>query len=459
MRPSSPGCRPASWPRDTTCLELVGQYAACSGGVRRRAGERGRPAAPAPHARTTAPLPRRYRGQAAGSAARPRPGGRGAGALLLPRRPPRTPTEHTHAPPRRAPQSPPSRCAPQPPAPGTAPRVTVSRSRPSRRRRRARPVPEKSASAATSALHTRITQERRRRSRPGSTCLRRGCCPASPSLMVRERAARGGGADPPPHMMEPAPAGGTATPGPPGALRRGAAPAAPGPCGRRGAGGGGRSSPARGRGRGRSAAAPRRSGRGARPARGPGRPVAAAAAAGEPARAVGKGRGFSAAPCLALPSTHIVRAGLTQSRLHLARPPRLSPPLSGQFEVPAPPSWPRGTISPSRPVRRALFLTSPPPFLLGDGWRAVTDLHAHPDSCDNISLLVFFPKTGARCSPSLPVPCRAASLLSLPQTSVPRTPDPAESAAPARLLSPCAGSRVSGGSPADGRLLPGGIPG
>lgn len=60
----------------------------------------------------------------------------------------------------------------------------------------ARPVPEKSASAATSALHTRIRQERRRRSRPGSTCLRRGCCPASPSLMVRERAAPGRGGKP-----------------------------------------------------------------------------------------------------------------------------------------------------------------------------------------------------------------------------------------------------------------------
>lgn len=54
-----------------------------------------------------------------------------------------------------------------------------------------RPVPEKSRSAATSAQHARMAQERRGSSRPRSTCRRRGCCPASPPLMVRERAAGG----------------------------------------------------------------------------------------------------------------------------------------------------------------------------------------------------------------------------------------------------------------------------
>lgn len=54
-----------------------------------------------------------------------------------------------------------------------------------------RPVPEKSRSAATSAQHARMAQERRGSSLPRSTCRRRGCCPASPPLMVRERAAGG----------------------------------------------------------------------------------------------------------------------------------------------------------------------------------------------------------------------------------------------------------------------------
>lgn len=52
-------------------------------------------------------------------------------------------------------------------------------------------VPEKSRSAATSTQHARMAQERRGSSRPRSTCRRRGCCPASPPLMVRERAAGG----------------------------------------------------------------------------------------------------------------------------------------------------------------------------------------------------------------------------------------------------------------------------
>lgn len=116
--------------------------------------------------------------------------------------------------------------APRPPAPGS-PSLG------------ARPVPEKSARAATSAPHTRTTQDRRRRSRPGSTCARRGCSPASPSLMVRERAARPGGAAPLLHMVQPVPAGGAAPPGPPGALGAALAP--------RGRGGRGRSSPGSGR--------------------------------------------------------------------------------------------------------------------------------------------------------------------------------------------------------------------
>lgn len=135
---------------------------------------------------TAGPLLRRYGGLAAGRERRQTPA-----RLLLPRRrPPPSPTETPSAAASLSAVS-----FPRPPPPR---RVTVSRSRPScrRRLRRARPVPEKSASAATSALHTRITQERRRRSRRGSTCLRRGCCPASPSLMVRERAARGGGGRP-----------------------------------------------------------------------------------------------------------------------------------------------------------------------------------------------------------------------------------------------------------------------
>lgn len=152
----------------------------------------------------------------------------------------------------------------------------------------ARPVPEKSARAATSAPHTRTTQDRRRRSRPGSTCVRRGCCPASPSLMVRERAARGGGAAPPLHMVQPVPAGGAA---PPGRRAPSGLPlprAGGGGEGEGGEGGRGRSSPASGRGRSGSS---RRghSGRGG----------------GEE----GTGRGLPAAPCRALPSAHIVRPG------------------------------------------------------------------------------------------------------------------------------------------------------
>lgn len=111
----------------------------------------------------------------------------------------------------------------------------------------ARPVPEKSASATTSAPHIRTTQDRRRRSRPGSTCARRGCCPASPSLMVRERAARRGGAAPPLHMVQPVPAGGAAPPS-----RRAPSglplPRAEEGGGEGGEGGRGRSSPASGRG-------------------------------------------------------------------------------------------------------------------------------------------------------------------------------------------------------------------
>lgn len=152
----------------------------------------------------------------------------------------------------------------------------------------ARPVPEKSARAATSAPHTRTTQDRRRRSRPGSTCVRRGCCPASPSLMVRERAARGGGAAPPLHMVQPVPAGGAA---PPGRRAPSGLPlprAGGGGEGEGGEGGRGRSSPASGRGRSGSS---RRghSGRGG---------------GGE-----GTARGLPAAPCRALPSAHIVRPG------------------------------------------------------------------------------------------------------------------------------------------------------
>lgn len=318
-----------------------------------------RPGAPAPHApvqrcrATAAPLLRHHGGRTA------------------PPDPRRTPARRVR---RRYPS----------PAPAAAvSQVTVTRSRPSRRRQQAHPVPEKSASAAISALHTRITQERRRRSRPGSTCLRRRCCPASLSLMVQERAARSRGGTLAASHDGPFAGWRHSHPRPSGCPPPRSSAGAPGPLGRRGAGAGGRSSPARGRDR--SAAASRRGGKGSGPSRSTGRRVAAAA--GEPERAARKERDFSAAPCLALPSTHIVRAGLTQTRLHLARPPpALSTPLRA-VRGPGTSLSEKRHDSPSRPLRRALCLTYfSSSFLLGNCWRTVMELHSSPD------LLVFLPR-------------------------------------------------------------------
>lgn len=97
----------------------------------------------------------------------------------------------------------------------------------------------------------------------------------------------------------------------------------------------------------------------------------AGASAGEPARAVGKGkgRGFSAAPWLALPSVHIVRAGLTQTRLHLARPPpALSTPLRA-VRGPGTSLLAKGhDFVFTRREKGFIFNLFPPPsFLLGNG--------------------------------------------------------------------------------------------
>lgn len=143
----------------------------------------------------------------------------------------------------------------------------------------------------------------------------------------------------------------------------------------------------------------------------------------QPARTLGargrRGRYGTRAPGGAVPGTALGAhraAGLTQSRLHLARPPRLSPPLSEQF---APPSCSRGSISPS-----------PPSFLLGSGWSTVTDIK-HTATGDRISPLVFFPRQvqGAphhSLSLAAQLPCFACS----------RRPRPSCQTLPSLLLQP-----------------------